>query len=579
MPSERDGRDDAAPDGPPCAPELVQELLRQLDKAVRLHQLYPVTNPTYLKTLDALRAAFGAVWEETGVLTLQVTETQLTCGDAVVLDEPEKASDSLPWTLFKDGVRQLTLSRGFEDGEVAALLDIIPKVRRSLDWEEDVLTLLWTQDFEHLKYRYVDTVSSEGVPLDPSATPGRWPAVTVQADTREAVEAARRLREAAGAGALEGMLRQAAPPDAEAALARAEAMRHLRDGIAREYEADLRCDVTDALLDIFELQREPAVRLEAARQLDALMLLHLSARSFGALVHLLRESALAVERAPAMTAEARDVMAQLGARVGDPALLAPLLEWVDGADDRPSAGMVSELLAHVDAGALGVLFHWGAESRHHDLRTLYAAAADRLADAAPAELVKLVAAPEEPVALEAIRRCGMHRLESAVVALVKQLGHDAEPRRAAALAALAAIGTPRALSGVERALGDASSALRTSALRVLAAGTHRPVLPRVTAWVQGRDARDLDANERRALFECYGTLCGDAGVPWLAGQLDGPKGFFKRKSDPETRACAAAALGRVNSAAAREVLRLAGDTDEPLIRQAVRAALARGSDS
>jgi HEAT repeat protein len=89
----------------------------------------------------------------------------------------------------------------------------------------------------------------------------------------------------------------------------------------------------------------------------------------------------------------------------------------------------------------------------------------------------------------------------------------------------------------------------------------------------------MDGHERRVLFELYGTLCGDAGVPWLSGQLVGPKGFFKRKSDPETRACAAAALGRINTPAARDVLRAATDVEEPLIRQAVRAALARGGDA
>jgi hypothetical protein len=90
---ELDEPDDEVPEGPPCAPELVEDLLRQLDKTVRLHQLYPATNPTYLKTLDALRAAFRAVWSETDAITLQVTETQLSCGGAIVLDEPEVASD------------------------------------------------------------------------------------------------------------------------------------------------------------------------------------------------------------------------------------------------------------------------------------------------------------------------------------------------------------------------------------------------------------------------------------------------------------------------------------------------------
>lgn len=571
--------DDDVESAPPCAPELLQELLRQLDKTVRLHQLYPATNPTYLRTLEGLRAAFRSVWEEADAVTLQVSETQLICGGVVVLDEPEKASDSLPWTLFKDGVRQVRLARGFEEREVEALLDIIPKVRRAQDWDEDVLTLLWAQDFEHLTYRFIDTVSSEGVPLDPSATPGRWPATAAVADTREAAEAARRRREAA-AGALEGMLRVAQTVDEAAARERAEAMLHLHDGIAREYEADLRRDVTDVLLDIFELQRDEAVRVEVGRHLDALMLLTLSTRSFDALVHLLRESTVALTRGIALTEPARAAIGQLGVRISDPALLAPLLSWIETAEERPTAAVVTDLLARLEASALGTMFQWSAESRHHDLRQLYGSTAERLAEAVPDELVRLVNAESDAVALEASRRCGALRLESAVLALVRQLGHTAEARRTASVAALAAIGTPRALAGVERALNDASVALRTSAARILAASAYRAVLPRVTEIVKGRDVRDMDASERRALFELYGVLCGDAGVPWLSSQLVGPRGFFKRKSDPETRACAAAALGRVQTSAARDALRrAAAEVDEPLIRQAVRAALARGEDT
>jgi HEAT repeat protein len=576
-PDAREDDDAIAP--PPCAPELLQELLRQLDKTVRLHQLYPITNPTYLKTLDALRAAFRTVWDEARSVTLQVSETQFTCGHEVVLDEPEKASDSLPWTLFKDGVRQLTLSSGFEEHELETLLDIIPKVRRAQDYEDDVLTLLWTADFEHLSYRYVDTVSSEGVPLDPSATPGRWPAsTTVRGDTREAVEAARKRALDARSG-LEKMLRTERSADDDAERERAEAMRHLRDGIAKQYATDLRVDVTDVLLDIFELQREPAVRLEVARHIDTLMLMHLASRSFEALARLLRESQVAVTRGPNMTEDARIAMTQLGARLSDPALLDPLLEWVESAEPRPSSTSVADVVARLGVTALAAMFHWMTDSRHHDLRVLYAAAGDRLAALDPAELVKLVGNERESVAHEAMRRCGALKLDASVVALVKQLGHAAESRRTAALAALIAIGSHRALAGVERALGDASSAVRITAIKALTVAVYRPVLARVTEQAQGTDVRDMDGHERRALFELYGTLCGDAGVPWLSSQLIGAKGFFKRKSDPETRACAAAALGRINTPAARDVLRAAVDLEEPLIRQAVRAALARGGDA
>ena len=126
---------------PPFDATRVQDMFRQLDKTVRAHQLYLRNNPVYLKALDLLRALFISIWAETESLTIQVTETQLKWYGVSVHEQPEKASDSLPWTLFKDGLRELTLSSGFEEEELEALLDIIPRVRKAQDHEDDLLTL------------------------------------------------------------------------------------------------------------------------------------------------------------------------------------------------------------------------------------------------------------------------------------------------------------------------------------------------------------------------------------------------------------------------------------------------------
>jgi len=560
----------------PLAPALVADLMWQLDKTVRLHQLYPSGNPTYLKTLEALREAFRAVWAHADEIALQVTETRFTWNDAVVLDEEAKASDSLPWTLFKDGVRQVTFAAGFEDEEVLALLEIIPKVRRAQDYEDDVLTLLWEQDFAHLTYRYIDTVTSEGAPMDPSATPGRWPAsATEREDARGAVEAARQRAEAAATAALDAAMQAAVVPDADAERARLAAMQHLDSAIAAEYDANLRRDACNALLDIFELQRDAAVRAEIVRHLDAMMLHLLTARDFAGIASLLRESAVAAARAPAITAELGEALAHLADRVSDPALLGPLLELADDAEPRPSREDVAALVGHLGARALGALFWWAAESKHRDLRLLYAAAADRLGEDSHEELVRLMQAEQTPVALEAMQRCALLNLDAALAGLMRQLGHAEEPRRMAALSALAIMGTPRAMSALERALGDESAPVRIAALKILTHAAYRPVLPRISEIVQGRDIRDTDPGELRALFDLFGTLCGDAGVPWLQSQLVASAGFFKRKSDPETRACAASALGRVNTPLAREVLQAATGIDDPLIRRAVKHALDR----
>ena len=172
-----------------------------------------------------------------------------------------------------------------------------------------------------------------------------------------------------------------------------------------------------------------------------------------------------------------------------------------------------------------------------------------------------------------MKRAAASRSEAAVPALAKVLGLDDVELRTGAVTSLAEIATPRALFALERALDDTNRGIRLTAVKALTAAAHKGALPRVEELVKSREIRDTDRTERLALFELFGILCGDAGVPALDAMLNGPQGFFKRKSDPDVRSCAAAALGRIGSPAARQTLERCRDEKDALVRRAVARAL------
>ncbi len=505
-----------------------------------------------------------------------------------MLDEPEKVSDSLPWTLFKDGVREITFMRGFEGDELEKFLTVIPLVRRAQDHEDDILTLLWEQEFVFLSYRFIDNSSGQGAPLDPSATPGRWPAQLASSvsDTKEAVADAKRRRgwgstaSGEGGGRLDRVLAAPARADENAEPAPAASgapMSYLAREIEREYSADLRRAVLDVLLDIFELNDDADVRTEVVGHLDSMILHLLSGLQFGNVTHLLRESAISLERAENVSPALRARIELLSDRVSDPEMLGPLLAALNEAATPPSPEEFADFVGRLRPRALSMLFIWSAQAKHPEIRARLAAAADAHAKASPDELLKLISSPDLQVALEAVKRAAGGRSEAAIPSLAKALGSDDEELRTAAVAALVEIGSPRALFGLERALDDSNRAIRLSAVKTFTAAAHKGALPRATEMVQAREIRDTDRTERLALFELYGTLCGDIGVPVLDGMLNGPQGFFKRKSDPDVRSCAAAALGRIGTEAAKKVLQRARDEKDPLVRRAVGRALGGGA--
>ncbi len=568
---------------PPFSPQLVSEMLRQLDKTIRAHLLYlnNHNNPSYVRSLEQARAVFAPMWEEADAVRLTVTDTAIEWYGQKVFDEPTKASDSLPWTLYKDGLRELTLQKGFEEKELVDFLDIIPKVRHALPNEDDLLTLLWENEFTALQYRYVE-VGDESAPLEASPDPGKWPK-TGGGATEDPKEAVREAKEEATSGSSGGTSEEQKRSgivrmedfDATLYFLDDKEVEFLRLETLREYSTDLRRGVLDSLLDIFEFQVDQLVRAEVLAHIESLMLHLLSAGQYTAVAYLLHEASLTLERARDVQPETKERLASLAARLSEPAALSQLLEAMDAAPTLPSSEDLNALFGQLRPTALSTVFSWLPRVQNAGLRPLLESAATRIAESATGELVKLIADPSHDVALEAIRRCGAMRAVAGVSAMARVLEHGDRDLRLAALSALGEIGSPGALQAMERALSDDDRDLRVQAARTLMTRQYRPALQRVEAAVKGK-ARESDRTERLAFFELYGALCGDGGIAYLDSLLNAKAGLFARKEDPELRACAAVALGRVGTPAARESLQRAEGDKDVVVRNAVGRALRGG---
>ena len=142
----------------------------------------------------------------------------------------------------------------------------------------------------------------------------------------------------------------------------------------------------------------------------------------------------------------------------------------------------------------------------------------------------------------------------------------------AVVEALTAIASPSALRLLERAIDDSDRDVRIAAVRFLASRGYRNAAARVETIVSGSKLRNADLTEKMAFFEAYGALVGAKGIPAL-DKLLVAKGLLGKREDPETRACAAMALGKIRTPEARAVLERAAQDKEPLVRNAVTRAL------
>ncbi|HEU5174725.1 MAG TPA: HEAT repeat domain-containing protein, partial [Gemmatimonadaceae bacterium] len=353
-------------------------------------------------------------------------------------------------------------------------------------------------------------------------------------------------------------------------------IQYLRDAVRLEYQLDQRQNVLSVLLDIFEQQPADEIRTELCDILE-MMLVHLLAGShFRNVAYLLRETAVTAQRAADLSEEHRRRIAGLPERLSAASALSQMLDALDGAPELPPQDELSELFEQLRPAALETALAWLGRVQNARLRTLLEQSVGRLAGANTAELVRLIASADRVVSLEAVRRSGALKTPAAVAPLGRLLAEGDVEQRQAAVAALAEIGSPGALQALERGLGDADRDVRVGTARALAGRGYRAALPRVEAIVKSKQIREADLTEKMAFFEMYGALCGETGVPHLDALLNG-KGFLGRREDPEVRACAALALGRIGTPKALDSLRAAGAEKDVVVRNAVNRAMRGGA--
>lgn len=555
-------------DPPPFAAAIVTDVLKTFSKAVRAHALYLPNNPMHARSMEAARAAFQGLWQQTDEVVLLVGETQFRWDELVVYEEAEKSTENLAWVFYKDGLREIKICKGFEMTDMDPIMEIIQRVRSATADDDDLLTILWEQEFATFEYKYVGAGGGGGDtpydPLEAGAAPDRLPppGEVERGGSEQLVSSAK----PAGVVSMDDF-------DSTLYFLDEREIEYIHNEIAKDYSADLRPLVIASLLDTFETQLDVGVREEIARILDGVLINLLSSNQVRTVAYLLREVALTSQRAKEMTEVQVQRFADLPERLSEGAVLGQLLETLEETPLSPPQGDISELFLQLRPSALETVFAFTPRSHNRELCQLLENAADRLAASHTSELVRLITVPDPVVAQEAIQRAAVMKTAAAVPALgqVMSAGVDSSMRLAAVLA-LADIGSPGALQVLEKCVEDEERDVRVAAVRALGGRAYRPALPRVEKALKGKPLRDSNLTEKMAFFEAYGSLAGDSGVEFLDSVLNG-KGTFGKREEPEFRACAAMALGKINTRRARESLDKAAGDKDAVVKNAVTRAV------
>lgn len=541
----------------------VAELIAVMVKALRAFQIYLPNNPIHQRAIQNVRAAFKPIWATIDELVLRVVETEFIWEEQAVYRQINK-TESLAWSLFKDGMRTLTIRKGAEEEELPKLLTTINQARfLPQDAGDDLPTLLWAHEFQLIEYQFIDFFAGEGGGAVPQASGGIQDGQTAQdRKARIAEEAPPKPKNVVDVDDFDSTLYF---------LDEAE-VSYLARELEEEYQRDVRGSALNILYDLMELNPEGVIRDEILRVLEQLFPNLLNARDFRSAAGVLRESKLLRERVKNLAPEQATRLEGLVAKLSEPAIVGQLLQSLDEASDLGVDNHAAEVFRELRTTALEPLVSWIPNLSSEPLRKMVEEVVDRLANTYPLEVQRILKLPESPALLGMVAMCGRLGLHQAVPGLAETMGNSDAAVRLAATLALGQLGTPGALTVVDKAIEDPDRGVRLAAVRAAGSRGYKGALRRVEAVVLGKAGKGMDLTEKMAFFEAYGAIAGISALkPLTAILLD--RGLIKMKEPPENRACAAIALGKIKSPEVRDILQRAADDKELVVRNAVNRAL------
>ena len=534
-----------------------RELVQIFQRARKNLRIYPVNNPVYSKTIEETFRRIDEFLEEHGDLCLTFRQNDILAGDRVIY-QSTGVEDNFAFLFFKDGVRELSFRRGLSQEEMGDFLQAISFDFEKRPEDDDIVTMLWEKDFEHIKYSVDDELLLED-------------------ETYEERAAAR----AAGEPAREEDLKRI-----YGEILREEAAETIQAEIMPVTKADLAALQKDLERDCLDkLPRMAGILFDLLRGLpssDYGEIAGLINRAFEYCVktgnlRLAVDILAAAGRKPPAGVEDEGLMAKELERVFEfacsPAVVGMLGDRLD-AGEIVGAGVFDEYVRRLDKRAVSPFIAMLGELKTMEARKKVINALVFLGGKDIQALARGLSDERWYVARNIIyifRQMGDKR----AVDLIAGAAHHRDMRvRMEALKALGELESQGMISVLEEALDDPEAAVRMTAVRALGKLKSAPAKRAILGRIDGKTFLDLDFNEKKQYFEALANW-NDPGTEEFLLKAIKAGSFFRRGRWDEFRACAAYSLGLMRSGSALQELEKLKDSKNRTLREYAYRAVKR----
>jgi len=534
------GQDDPARAAVGATPEeRIRDIFVTVQKALKQRRLYDTKSKIYQGTVEILGAKFAAYLAEFHDLTVTVSADALMTEKEMHL-AGQKREASIPFKLFRDGIRSLRFADGLTTEEIVKLLNVLdtPLDGPGRSFDEDMASILWLQGFEHIEIISVDEIGRPGKGDGKGEGGGGDQSEMVASLSRGVEEMLESLKKGA-------LLMSDEEADAKLAASGDHLVSAGRRDIFEMNRLSTSSEMAEARNDVFEVPDAVMAKLRAEAQSDdqgALV-----RRVLDIICDLFREGqcSLSVEEVQSLISQlfrdnlAREDLAAVNCALDN--LVARPGMSVDESVSRLLACLLADLTSEDSMNLVFAAAHPGNRKAHDELLKLLTRLPASAIRQCAHHLHSVKTGPTRDVCLQVLKARGREDVLALISCLENQveedlmeviravlasgevhavtdklrdlLRHQEERVRLDALRVCSSLAGRAAKPLIETGLGDASAKVRFAALRLAEKSGDRGFLPTLRRRF---DACRLDDDEERIrLVHAIAALGGEQAVKCL----------------------------------------------------------------
>ena len=147
--------------------DKVKDIIQSFAKAYSALKIYPIENPAVINSTKIFSDKLMDFLSEYEEMIIGIHEFSLSFNKETLHTDAEKKK-SLPFLLYKDGMRELSFHEGLDLEEIGDFLEIVKENADLPEEESNIINSLWEKDFDHIRYFALDEFLDNNIGEDNS---------------------------------------------------------------------------------------------------------------------------------------------------------------------------------------------------------------------------------------------------------------------------------------------------------------------------------------------------------------------------------------------------------------------------